>query len=580
MSAPSLTNLLLNLPINQTFTSDSQPLTQPATIPTIASASECFEEYLSSESPSSPSQDVLPDFPSTSSPDNRHLLFIAAVSQTAALAPNPIPTSEQYALCSTNSLTEKIEQISPPVNFSTNPVPNSNPEIQNSQPSQFQNNLAPFSPSISQEAQTVSTNHISNLGTSVRVEMAMEGDSLGVTLKSGDGWQLAPQATLSMGKKLENGGETGNGSSGNSPTVYLVEKVEQSDGGLVLGAHRSSDSRQATQQAIPSSGLNLGSLSQPKNVPSDVTVGTPMASKTNDPASTSQVGTMNGGATRQLVQQVPPSPGAALLADVRMSASSNSQQVGIGGETHVFSPQTLTRTPSEQATTSSQGSNSHSPQGNLSIGHSEISDATLHAEQVGAKRNTSEQFNFFAHSSNHPQVFPFRSPLAPEAIERPDVLRALNRIEDALQTLQSSHRTRLDLDVPLSDNQNLRIRLELKNGEIFTIFRTDSLELRDALERAWPEFIARHQSEKGLRISEATFQAQQNSPSTNSSGDFRHPHYQNPSQAYEETSPSLSHSTTHSLSRSQPSGATNSISPQPNLTPLGPIGTDSTTLWA
>jgi hypothetical protein len=62
----------------------------------------------------------------------------------------------------------------------------------------------------------------------------------------------------------------------------------------------------------------------------------------------------------------------------------------------------------------------------------------------------------------------------------------------------------MDLDVPLRDNETVRIRVELRSGEIHATIRTDSPELREALEKSWPDFAVKT-GERGLKLADANF---------------------------------------------------------------------------
>gem|GEM_PF-5504572 len=88
-----------------------------------------------------------------------------------------------------------------------------------------------------------------------------------------------------------------------------------------------------------------------------------------------------------------------------------------------------------------------------------------------------------------------------------DILPLMNRFLDAAETLPSTQRGRIDLNVPLND-ESVKIRLEIRNGEVRTSIRTDSEALRAALETSWPEFVSKSET-RGIVLGEAKFDSGQ-----------------------------------------------------------------------
>jgi len=99
-----------------------------------------------------------------------------------------------------------------------------------------------------------------------------------------------------------------------------------------------------------------------------------------------------------------------------------------------------------------------------------------------------------------------------------DLSSLMARVWEAAETLPSSQRGRVDLDVPLRDNENVRVRVEMRSGEIHATIRTDSQELREALEKSWPEF-ANKTNERGLRLGDANFSPMRQEGSGGQSGE-------------------------------------------------------------
>ena len=74
-----------------------------------------------------------------------------------------------------------------------------------------------------------------------------------------------------------------------------------------------------------------------------------------------------------------------------------------------------------------------------------------------------------------------------------------------LEKFKQSGQSQIQLDLPVSDSESVRIRLNIRAGEIRSTFITESPELRDALQKAWPEFSATHRTQN-LQFGESNFQ--------------------------------------------------------------------------
>lgn len=98
-----------------------------------------------------------------------------------------------------------------------------------------------------------------------------------------------------------------------------------------------------------------------------------------------------------------------------------------------------------------------------------------------------------------------------EAAKAPSRAEAVNaifqQITDAIQRMRTNNRTNVEMQVQLNDGQQLVVRLNFANGEVRATFRTDSAELRQALESNWGQF-ASQSAEKGIRVAGAEFQGQ------------------------------------------------------------------------
>ena len=81
----------------------------------------------------------------------------------------------------------------------------------------------------------------------------------------------------------------------------------------------------------------------------------------------------------------------------------------------------------------------------------------------------------------------------------------LKTLPQEISKLQQSNLSQIQLDLPVGDNESVRIRLSLRGGEIHSTFITESAELRDALQKAWPDFTATHRTQ-GMRFADSQFQ--------------------------------------------------------------------------
>ncbi len=74
-----------------------------------------------------------------------------------------------------------------------------------------------------------------------------------------------------------------------------------------------------------------------------------------------------------------------------------------------------------------------------------------------------------------------------------------------LEKFKQSGQSQLQLDIPVGENESVRIRLNLRAGEIRSTFITESPELREALQKAWPDFTATHRTQN-IQFGESNFQ--------------------------------------------------------------------------
>jgi len=88
------------------------------------------------------------------------------------------------------------------------------------------------------------------------------------------------------------------------------------------------------------------------------------------------------------------------------------------------------------------------------------------------------------------------------ASEATTILKTLSmEVEKLKQTGQSQ----IDLELPISDTESVKIRLQIRGEEIRSVFITESPELRQALQKSWGEF-AQSSRDRGFRFGDPTFQ--------------------------------------------------------------------------
>ena len=74
-----------------------------------------------------------------------------------------------------------------------------------------------------------------------------------------------------------------------------------------------------------------------------------------------------------------------------------------------------------------------------------------------------------------------------------------------LDKFRQTDRSQIQLDLPVGDNESVRIKLSLRGGELRSTFITESPELREALQKAWPEF-SQNSRDRGFRLGDPSFQ--------------------------------------------------------------------------
>lgn len=74
-----------------------------------------------------------------------------------------------------------------------------------------------------------------------------------------------------------------------------------------------------------------------------------------------------------------------------------------------------------------------------------------------------------------------------------------------LDKFKQTGSSQIQLDLPVGEDESVRIKLSIRGGEIRSTFITESPELRDALQKAWPEF-SQNSRDRGFRMGDPAFQ--------------------------------------------------------------------------
>jgi hypothetical protein len=74
-----------------------------------------------------------------------------------------------------------------------------------------------------------------------------------------------------------------------------------------------------------------------------------------------------------------------------------------------------------------------------------------------------------------------------------------------LDKFKQTGSSQIQLDLPVGEDESVRIKLSIRGGEIRSTFITESPELREALQKAWPEF-SQNSRDRGFRMGDPAFQ--------------------------------------------------------------------------
>lgn len=122
-------------------------------------------------------------------------------------------------------------------------------------------------------------------------------------------------------------------------------------------------------------------------------------------------------------------------------------------------------------------------------------------ENSGSSANTSSG-NF---SAGNPAIIPINGKVAFDKTAASQASSLLKSLAPEIEKFQQTGQSQIQLDLPVGENESVKIRLSLRAGEIRSTFITESPELREALQKAWPDFTATHRAQ-GVRFGESQFQ--------------------------------------------------------------------------
>ena len=134
-----------------------------------------------------------------------------------------------------------------------------------------------------------------------------------------------------------------------------------------------------------------------------------------------------------------------------------------------------------------------------------------------------------------------------------EVTTVLKTLSVEVEKLKQTGKSQIDLELPISETESVKIRLQVRGEEIRSVFITESPELRNALQKSWGEF-AQTSRERGFRFGDPTFQ---NPSSENNSANQQGQEQRQSRNQQTDTSPYPM----YNISRQQPQRTTTSSVP-------------------
>jgi hypothetical protein len=119
--------------------------------------------------------------------------------------------------------------------------------------------------------------------------------------------------------------------------------------------------------------------------------------------------------------------------------------------------------------------------------------------------NSESETNFSQLASGNPSALIPAEARSKSASPTANATALFKSLPPELEKFKQSGQSQLQLDIPVGENESVRIRLNLRAGEIRSTFITESPELREALQKAWPDFTATHRTQN-IQFGESNFQ--------------------------------------------------------------------------
>ena len=131
--------------------------------------------------------------------------------------------------------------------------------------------------------------------------------------------------------------------------------------------------------------------------------------------------------------------------------------------------------------------------------------ATLDSSAVKSISGDNADSNFSQLTSGNPSLPTFSETRSHSVSPTEKATALFKSLPVELEKFKQSGQSQIQLDLPVGENESVRIRLNIRAGEIRSTFITESPELREALQKAWPEFTASNRSPT-LQFGESNFQ--------------------------------------------------------------------------
>lgn len=96
----------------------------------------------------------------------------------------------------------------------------------------------------------------------------------------------------------------------------------------------------------------------------------------------------------------------------------------------------------------------------------------------------------------------------------------IKHVFEAVERMRSDGQSHVELQVKLKDGTEIAIKLQFRDGSVQPVFKTDSSELRQALERNWNQFSS-ESTGRGMRVTAPVFESPDMQPGANDPGQHR-----------------------------------------------------------